>query len=72
MYFPFHSNSKKEILEELVNGDFDIEGKRFVTFTPNFKYLRTYLYQPLTEDYNIQTRITAATKFFNALGRSIF
>ena len=63
---------KKEIPEELVNGDFDIAGKRFVLFTPNLKDLSTSLSQTLTEDFDIQARILAVTKNFNALGQSIF
>jgi exonuclease III len=72
VYFPSHSNLKKEIPEELVNGDFDIEDGRFVSFVPKFKYLGTYLSQSLTEEADIDARILAATKNFNALGRSIF
>ena len=72
MYFPSHSNSKNEKLEELVNGDFDIAGKRFVLFTLNNKYPGTYLNQTLIEDFDIQARIRVATKNFNALGQSIF
>ncbi|MCP4747957.1 MAG: hypothetical protein GY874_17745, partial [Desulfobacteraceae bacterium] len=72
MYFPSHSNLKKEIPKELVDGSYDIPGGRFVSFTPKFKYLGTYLSQTLSEDIDINARILAATKNFNALGRSIF
>ena len=59
----------KKIPQEFANGDFDIAGKRFILFTPDFfKYLGAYLNQILTEDFNIQARISAATKNFNALG----
>ena len=53
MYFPSHSKSKEEIPEELVSGDFDIPGDRFVSFTSKFKYLGTYLSQLLTDDTDI-------------------
>eukprot|EP00979_Chaetoceros_neogracilis_P011670 scaffold2946_cov278-Chaetoceros_neogracile.AAC.1 len=43
-----------------------------VSFVPKFKYLGTYLSQSLTEEADIDARILAATKNFNALGRSIF
>ena len=72
MYFPSHSNLKKDIPQELIDGSYDIPGGRFVSFTPKFKYLGTYLSQSLTEDIDINARILAATKNFNALGRSIF
>ena len=48
MYFPSHSNLKKEIPKELVDGSYDIPGGRFVAF------LGTYLSQSLTaEDIDI-------------------
>ncbi|MCP4744834.1 MAG: reverse transcriptase family protein, partial [Desulfobacteraceae bacterium] len=72
MYFPSQSNFKKDIPQELIDGDFDLPGNRFVSFTPQFKYLGTYLSQNLTEEYDIDARIASATKNFNALGRSIF
>ena len=72
MYFPSQSNLKKDIPQELIDGDFDLPGERFVSFTPQFKYLGTYLCQNLTEEYDIDARITSAKKNFNALGQSIF
>ena len=41
MYFPSQSNLKKDIPQELIDGDFDLPGNRFVSFTPQFKYLGT-------------------------------
>ncbi len=72
MYFPSHSKLKNEIPQELIDGDFDIPNGKFVSFTNKFKYLRTYLSQNLSDDTDIELRITAATKNFNALGRTIF
>ena len=72
MYFPSHSNLKKEIPKELVSGDFDIPGDRFVSFVKKFKYLGTFLSQTLSKDTDIDARITVATKNVNTLGRPIF
>jgi hypothetical protein len=73
MYFPSHSKLKNEdIPQELIDGDFDIPNGKFVSFTNKFKYLGTYLSQNLSDDTDIELRIIAATKNFNALGRTIF
>jgi len=36
MYFPSHSNMKKEIPKELVDGKYDKLRGQFVSFTPKF------------------------------------
>ena len=41
-------------------------------FTDKFKYLGTYLAQDLSDDTDVNERITAASKNFNALGKEIF
>ena len=69
MYFPSHSKLKNEIPQELIDGDFDIPNGKFVSFTNKFKYLGTYLSQNLSDDTDIELRITAPTKNLNALGR---
>uniref|UniRef100_A0A7S3QC35 Uncharacterized protein n=1 Tax=Chaetoceros debilis TaxID=122233 RepID=A0A7S3QC35_9STRA len=35
MYFLSYSNFKKDIPQELIDGDFDLPGNQFVSFTPN-------------------------------------
>jgi hypothetical protein len=69
MHFPSHSKLKNEIPQELIDGDFDIPNGKFVSFTNKFKYLGTYLSQNLSDDTDIELRITAPTKNLNALGR---
>ena len=41
-------------------------------FTNRFKYLGTYLTQNLSDDTDINERILAASKNFNALGKELF
>ena len=69
---PSHSKHKNEIPQELIDGDLNIPNGKFVSFTNKFKYLGTYLSQNLSDDTDIELRIIAATKNFNALGRTIF
>ena len=72
MYSPSHSNSRKEIPEELVSRDFDIVDNRFISLTPNFKSLGTYLNQSFMEDFDAQARNFPATQNFKVLGQTIF
>jgi hypothetical protein len=60
MYFPVHSKPIGETEEELISG-------RFVKFTNKFKYLGAYLSQDLSDGTNVNKRINAASKNFNAL-----
>ena len=72
MYFPAHSKPIEEIGEELITGRFIISDNKFVDFTNKFKYLGTYLAQNLSDDTDVNDRITAASKNFNALGKELF
>ena len=68
MYFPAHSKPIEETEEELISGRFIISGNKFVKFTDEFKYLGTYLAQDLLSDNtNVNEKITAASKNFNAI-----
>ena len=67
MYFPPRSKSKDDLPEHCKAGaSFDIGDGRFVSFCEAFKYLGSYLTNRLDEDYDVDARITAATKMFNA------
>jgi hypothetical protein len=72
MYFPAHSKPIEEVEEELISGRFIISENKFVKFTNKFKYLGTYLAQDLSDDTDVNDRITAASKNFNALGKELF
>ena len=72
MYFPAHSKTIEETEEELISGRYVIPGNKFVKFTNRFKYLGTYLTQNLSDDTDINERILAASKNFNALGKELF
>ena len=78
MYFPPRSkrlNRHKDgpptpVLDYLPHDSFDIEGtNRFVSFSPTFKYLGSNLTMDHADEFDIDSRITAATKAFGALGR---
>jgi hypothetical protein len=62
----------EEVEEDLISGRIIISGNKFVDFTNRFKYLGTYLTQNLSDDTNINERILAASKNFNALGKELF
>jgi hypothetical protein len=70
--FEFESKPIEETEEELISGKFIISENKFVKFTNKFKYLGTYLAQDLSDDTNVNERITAASKNFNALGKELF
>ena len=72
--FPAHSKPIEEVEEELISGRFIISENKFVKFTnKQFKYLGTYvLAQELSDDTDVNERITAASKNFNALGKELF
>lgn len=70
MYIPCDSNMP--ITDHLKSGNYDVSEGKFVSYTPHFKYLGTYLSQTLSDDYDIDQRLIAATRHFNAYGRSIF
>ena len=72
MYFPAHSKPIEEVEEELISGRFIISENKFVKFTNKFKYLGTYLAQDISDDTDVNDRITAASKNFNALGKELF
>jgi len=72
MYFPAHSKPIEEVEEDLISGRIIISGDKFVDFTNKFKYLGTYLAQNLSDDTDVDDRITAASKNFNALGKELF
>lgn len=70
MYFPNDSNMP--ITDHLKTGKYDVGDKKFVSYTTHFKYLGTYLSQNLSDDYDIDQRLIAATRHFNAYGRRFF
>lgn len=72
MYFP--SDPNIPITDHLKSGNYDVgkENKHFVSYTTNFKYLGTHLSQDLSDDFDIDQRLIAATRHFNAHGRRIF
>ena len=72
MYFPAPSKLIEETEEELIFRRFIISENKFVKFTNKFKYLGTYLSQDLLDGTNVNERITAASKNFNALGKELF
>ena len=72
MNFPAHSKPIEETKEELISGRFIISENKFVKFTNKFKYLGTYLAQDLVDDTDVNERITAASKNFNALGKELY
>jgi hypothetical protein len=72
VYFPAHSKPIEEVEEDLISGKIIISGNKFVDFTDKFKYLGTYLAQNLSDDTDVDDRITAASKNFNALGKELF
>jgi hypothetical protein len=73
LYFPpAHSKPIEEVEEDLISGRIIISGNKFVDFTDKFKYLGTYLAQNLSDDTDVDDRITAASKNFNALGKELF
>jgi hypothetical protein len=72
IYFPAHSKPIEEVEEDLISGRIIISGNKFVDFTDQFKYLGTYLAQNLSDDTDVDDRITAASKNFNALGKELF
>ena len=73
MYFPAHSKPIEETEEELISGRFIISENKFVKFMNKFKYLGTYLLaQDLSDDTDVNERITAASKNFNALSKELF
>ena len=56
------------VLDYLPQDTFDIEGtNRFVSFTPTFKYLGSNLTMDHAGDFDIDSRVTAATKALGAL-----
>ena len=76
LYFPPRSqrlNKHKTgpptaVLDYLPHDTFDIEGtNRFVSFTSTFKYLGSNLTMDHADDFDIDSRATAATKAFGAL-----
>jgi hypothetical protein len=72
MYFPAHSKPIEEVEEDLISGRIIISGNKFVAFTDKFKYLGRYLAQNLSDDTDVDDRITVASKNFNALGKELF
>jgi hypothetical protein len=73
MYFPAYSKPIEETEEELISGRFIISENKFVKFTNKFKYLGTpYLAQDLSDDTNVNERITVASKNCTALGKELF
>ena len=76
MYFPPRSerlNKHKDgpptaVLDYLPHDSFDIEGtNKFISFSPTFKYLGSNLTMDHADEFDIDSRITAATKAFGAL-----
>ena len=72
MYFPAHSKSIEEIDKDLTSGKIIISENKFVDFTDKFKYLGMYLAQNLSDDTDVNDRITAASKNVIALGKELF
>jgi hypothetical protein len=72
MHSPAHSKPIEEVEEDLISGRIIISGNKFVDFTDKFKYLGMHLAQNLSDDTDVDDRITAASKNFNAPGKELF
>ena len=67
MYFPPYEMRKAEIPENLRTGSYDIGDGQFVSFCQAFWYLGTFLTPTLDDNFDIDSRITAATKAFYSM-----
>ena len=67
MYFPPYEMRKAEIPENLWTGSYDIGDGQFISFCQAFQYLGTFLTPTLDDNFDIDSRITAATKVFYSM-----
>ena len=67
MYFPPYDKRKDIISEDLLSGSYDVSNGQFVSFCSSFKYLGAYIMPTLDDTFDIDARITLATKVWHAL-----
>jgi hypothetical protein len=67
MYFLPYEMRKAEIPENLWTGSYDIGDGQFISFCQAFQYLGTFLTPTLDDNFDIDSRITAATKAFYSM-----
>jgi hypothetical protein len=69
MFFPPCSQRKHVIPTNLLTGTFDLgsDGRNYVKFCSSFRYLGTYITPDLNDSFDIDARITAASKAWGAL-----
>ena len=67
MYFPPFSRRKEKLPTNRLSGSYDIGENRFVSFCPHFRYLGTNITPDLDDTFDIDTRITAATKAWHSM-----
>jgi hypothetical protein len=69
MFFPPCSQRKNVTPTNLLTGTFDVgnDGRFYVKFCSSFRYLGTYITPDLNDTFDIDARITAASKAWGAL-----
>jgi hypothetical protein len=67
MYFPPSDQRKNKAPAKMDTYDVGTDGQRYVNFCSSFKYLGTYITPDLDDTFDIEARITAATKAWGAM-----